>query len=184
VGAAVLAGAAALATGVAAHPSTSSTLRWSGPDGQSWGAKIPDVPLRTAYSVGEAALCVDGTNPVVVRKAEVDGEATGLEVTSFAVRPNPGPAQPLYGGDLQPLRNGGFTPGPGTVSQRCVGADSGSFSELGLEFERIGPATRSGHSRSVLVTYLDGGRPRTAVVPFELTLCSAQDTQVHHCGRR
>jgi len=178
----VLAGAAALVTGVAAHGSTPSTLRWSGPDGQSWGAKIPAVPVGTRYSVGEATLCVDGQHPVVVRGARVDGEATGLRVTSFAVRPNPAPAEPLYGGDLQPLRKGGFAPGEGTVSQRCVGADSGSFSELGLEFERTGPA--SGHSRSVLVTYLDGDEERTAVVPFELTLCSVRDTKVHHCGTR
>jgi len=133
-------------------------------------------------SFGAVMLCVSAPTTATIRKVAIHEPQGDVEVTAFAVRPNPMASghEGLGGLDIGLAEYGsGFVPGQAQTvlgicpadPQAATAAEAAALSELGVEV-RLESGTLGGGS-SLDLTYTADGKDRVLNVPFAIWLCAS-----------
>lgn len=140
-------------------------VRFAAPFNPS-GEEVPRVSVGAPITTEGFMVCLDAPGSAELT-AVVPVGASGLEVTDFAVRPNPytrgGELADMYGS----LPAKYFVPGHRTVDRPC--GKPGDSTDIGIEVVRTGDAV--GRATSFRIEYRSGTSSRHLDLPYELVLC-------------
>ena len=142
---------------------------------------LPSVSAKSHVLVGSMFLCLTKPGRAVITSIRPVGATGRIEVTGFAVRPNP----LLRGGQMigsayGTLRSNGLSSGR-TIDTPCGPANSGHGYELVIELAM--PTGTEAAASAFQIDYTVVGRPGTLVFPLGTVLCSAPSMSDQPCKR-
>ncbi len=112
-------------------------------------------------------VCLD--RPGAVRVTKVQALGGDLEVTGFALRPNPaGTGASMLGSSVDTFVSEGLDPGAATVTAVC-GSAPAAGDELIVRLHSDGTATTKAEGLSV--TYVSDGTSGQLAIPVGLVMC-------------
>lgn len=161
-------------SGHAARP----VLRFAG-DGLPFGDAISSAPAGQKFSFGGLVVCLTRPGQVRVDAVTARDAIGGLQVTDFALRPNPVLRHRVGLRDSRrPLDATGFR-GDHIASLRCSRRTQRG-EELGLEVSK----SSEGNARSTgwVLHYRWHGKPKRLTIPMRLVLCADPDVEAKGCA--